>query len=125
MKRLEALARLHGQAPDLAAVAETFRDDADAARPSVERIIERVGRYFRVEPGQLCSRQRGRNALLPRQVGMYLARALTPLSLGQIGAHFGGRDHSTVLHACRKVEQALARDTALSGAVRQLHADLG
>jgi chromosomal replication initiator protein len=125
VKRLETLARLLGQVPDLAAAAEVFRADADAARPSLERIIERVGRYFRVEPGQLCSRQRGRNALLPRQVGMYLARALTPLSLEQIGAHFGGRDHSTVLHACRKVEQALARDTALSGAVRQLHADLG
>jgi chromosomal replication initiator protein len=125
VKRLEALARLHGQAPDLAATAEAFRDDAGAARPSVERIIERVGRYFRVEPGEVCSRRRGRNALLPRQVGMYLARVLTPLSLEQIGAHFGGRDHSTVLHACRKVERALARDSALSGAVRQLHADLG
>jgi chromosomal replication initiator protein len=125
VKRLEALARLHGRAPDLAATAEAFREDAGAARPSVERIIERVGRYFRVEPGEVCSRRRGRNALLPRQVGMYLARVLTPLSLEQIGAHFGGRDHSTVLHACRKVEQALARDSALSGAVRQLHADLG
>jgi chromosomal replication initiator protein len=125
VKRLETLALMAGRVPDLAAVAEAFQDDADAARPSVQRIIERVGRYFRVEPGQLCSRRRGRNALLPRQVGMYLARLLTPLSLGQIGAHFGGRDHSTVLHACRKVEQALARDTALCGAVRQLHADLG
>ena len=55
---------------------------------------------------------------------MYLARQLTGLSLGQIGAYFGGRDHSTVLHACRKVEQALAFDASLSGAVRQLHADL-
>jgi chromosomal replication initiator protein len=125
LKRLETLARLHGQAPDLAAVAGAFQTEADAARPSVQRIIERVGRYFRVEPGDVCSRRRGRSALLPRQVGMYLARKLTPLSLEQIGAHFGGRDHSTVLHACRKVEQALARDTALSGAVRQLHADLG
>jgi chromosomal replication initiator protein len=125
VKRLEALSRLHGRAPDLATTAEAFREDAGAARPSVERIIERVGRYFRVEPGEVCSRRRGRSALLPRQVGMYLARALTPLSLEQIGAHFGGRDHSTVLHACRKVEQALARDSALSGAVRQLHADLG
>jgi chromosomal replication initiator protein len=125
LKRLETLARLHGRVPDLATVVEAFGVEADAARPSVERIIERVGRYFRVEPGEVCSRRRGRNALLPRQVGMYLARALTPLSLEQIGAHFGGRDHSTVLHACRKVEQALARDTALSGAVRQLHADLG
>jgi chromosomal replication initiator protein len=55
---------------------------------------------------------------------MYLARRLTGLSLTQIGAYFGDRDHSTVLHACRKVEQALAQDAALSGAVRQLHADL-
>ena len=109
--------------PDSAALAEVFREDA--VRPSVERIIERVGRYFHVEPRQLCSRRRGRNALLPRQIGMYLTRMLTPLSLEQIGAHFGGRDHSTVLHACRKVEEALARDTMLSGAVRQLHADLG
>jgi chromosomal replication initiator protein len=70
------------------------------------------------------SASRLRNTLLPRQVGMYLARQLTPLSLEQIGAYFGGRDHSTVLHAVRKVEQALAHDAALSGAVRQLQADL-
>ena len=66
-----------------------------------------------------------RDALLPRQVGMYLARRLTPLSLKQIGAYFGGRDHATVLHACRKVADALSRDAALCGAVRQLQADLG
>jgi chromosomal replication initiator protein len=125
LNRIEALARLQGRVPDLATVAEQFRTEAEASRPSIERIIERVGRYYQVEPGLLCSRTRGRNALLPRQVGMYLARMLTPLSLGAIGARFGGRDHSTVLHACRKVEQALARDAALSGAVRQLHADLG
>jgi len=125
LNRVETLARIHGRVPDLAAVAEEFRTEADAARPSVDRIIERVGRYFHVAPGQLCSRRRGRSALLPRQIGMYLARILTPLSLEQIGASFGGRDHSTVLHACRKVEEALTRDTALAGAVRQLHADLG
>jgi chromosomal replication initiator protein len=55
---------------------------------------------------------------------MYLTRQLTALSLEQIGAYFGGRDHSTVLHACRKVEEALDRDVTLCGAVRQLHADL-
>jgi chromosomal replication initiator protein len=124
LKRLEALTQFQERTPDVAAVAEAFRTDADAALPSMERIIERVGRYFRVEPRQLCSRQRGRAALLPRQIGMYLARVLTPLSLAQIGAHFGGRDHSTVLHACRKVEHAVAHDMALFGAVRQLQADL-
>jgi chromosomal replication initiator protein len=125
LNRLETLSRLYGRSPDLASVAEQFQTEAEATRPTVERIAQRVETYFRVEPGRLRSRRRGRDALLPRQVGMYLARLLTPLSLGQIGAYFGGRDHSTVLHACRKVEQALARDSSLSGAVRQLHADLG
>jgi chromosomal replication initiator protein len=55
---------------------------------------------------------------------MYLARQLTELSLGQIGAYFGGRDHTTVLHACRKVEKVLTEDAALSGTVRQLYQDL-
>jgi chromosomal replication initiator protein len=55
---------------------------------------------------------------------MYLARRLTQLSLREIGDYFGGRDHTTVLHACRKVEQALESDLHLCGAVRQLHADL-
>jgi chromosomal replication initiator protein len=122
--RLEALTRLHGRPPGVEAVIESFRADADMRRATVERIAQGVGRYFRVEPRRLQERDRSRQALLPRQVGMYLARRLTDLSLDQIGAYFGGRDHSTVLHACRKVEQALGADLALSGAVRQLQADL-
>jgi chromosomal replication initiator protein len=105
-------------------LAEYFGVEAEANRPTVERIVQRVGRYFQVEPRQLQARSRARGTLLPRQIGMYLARQLTELSLQQIGAYFGGRDHSTVLHACRKVEKALACDARLSGAVRQLHADL-
>jgi chromosomal replication initiator protein len=124
LSRLEALARLHGRPPDLAEVAAQFGAQAEAGGVTVERIAQRVGGYFRLKPEQLQSRRRSRNVLVPRQVGMYLARRLTGLSLGQIGAYFGGRDHSTVLHACRKVEQALARDAVLSGAVRQLHAEL-
>jgi chromosomal replication initiator protein len=124
LSRLEALSRTHERLPDVAAVANYFRTEVDAGRPTVERIAQHVSRYFQVEPRQLQSRRRGRHALLPRQVGMYLARRLTPLSLQQIGAYFGDRDHSTVLHACRKVEQALDGDPALSGAVRQLHAEL-
>jgi len=106
-------------------LAEQFRIEAEAQRTTVERIVQRVGQYFQVAPRQMKSRDRSRGSLLPRQVGMYLARLLTGLSLEQIGAYFGGRDHSTVLHACRKVEQALTQDVNLSGAVRQLHAELG
>jgi chromosomal replication initiator protein len=122
--RLEALARLNGGVRSVGELAEHFRVEADNGGPTVERIARHVGSYFRIEPDQLQGRHRSRNALLPRQIGMYLARQLTELSLRQIGAYFGGRDHSTVLHACRKVEQALDRDLTLSGAVRQLHADL-
>jgi len=122
--RLEKLARLHGKTLSVEMLAEYFDVEVGANRPTVERIVQRVGRYFQVEPRQLQARSRARGTLLPRQIGMYLARQLTELSLQQIGAYFGGRDHSTVLHACRKVEKALARDARLSGAVRQLHADL-
>ncbi len=55
---------------------------------------------------------------------MYLTRRLTDLSLEEIGANFGGRDHSTVLHACRKVAGALARDSLLAGTVNQLQGAL-
>jgi chromosomal replication initiator protein len=122
--RLASLARLTGQTLTVETHAEHFGVEASANRPTVEHIAQRVGRYFQVEPRQLQARNRSRGVLLPRQVGMYLARQLTELSLQQIGAYFGGRDHSTVLHACRKVEQALAHDVRLCGAVRQLHADL-
>jgi chromosomal replication initiator protein len=124
LTRAETLAKMHGVTLTRDNVAEHFRIEAETHRPTVERIAQRVGRYFRVDPRQMQSASRSRQALLPRQVGMYLARRLTGLSLQQIGAFFGGRDHTTVLHACRKVERALGQDVNLSGAVRQLHADL-
>lgn len=122
MAKLEVLSR--SESLDLAAVQRHFQEQVEAGRPTMERIVQRVGGHFRVEPGQLQSSRRGRQVLLPRQVSMYLARQLTGLSLEQIGAYFGGRDHSTVLHACRKMEQALARDPVLSGTIRQLRSDL-
>jgi chromosomal replication initiator protein len=125
LTRLETLGRLHPRPLDVATVAAYFREQAEASQITVERIAQRVSRYFRVEARHLQSQRRSRNVVLPRHVSMYLARRLTSLSLNQIGAFFGGRDHSTVLHACRKVEQALEQDLSLSGAVRQIHADLG
>jgi chromosomal replication initiator protein len=124
LHRLEALVRMHATVPGVDEVAQHFRIEAEASQRTVAHIAQRVSSYFQVAPGELVSRRRCHNALMPRQIGMYLARQLTPLSLHQIGAYFGGRDHSTVLHACRKVERALTRDAALSGAVRQLRADL-
>jgi chromosomal replication initiator protein len=124
LARLEVIARLHPRTLDVDTVARYFREQVDSGRPTIERIIERVGGYYQVEPRHLLSARRSRQVLLPRQIGMYLARQFTDCSLDQIGAFFGGRDHSTVLHACRKVEQALTNDALVAGAVRQLRAEL-
>ncbi len=122
--RVETVARLRGRPPSLEDLVDIFREESAGRDLTVERIARHVGSYFQVALGSLKSRRRSRDALLPRQVGMYLARRLTGLSLGQIGAYFGGRDHTTVLHACRKVEEALNQDAGLNGVVRQLMAEV-
>jgi chromosomal replication initiator protein len=122
--RIEALARLRPLPLGLADVASLLREQAVDSALTVEQIARRVGGYYQVEPELLQSRRRSRGIVWPRQVGMYLARQLTPLSLAEIGAYFGGRDHTTVLHACRKVATALDESPALSGAVVQLRAEL-
>lgn len=124
LSRLDLLARTESAPLTVDMVAAAFAEDAEARRPTVERIAQRVSHYFQLEIKQLRARDRSKQVLLPRQLGMYLARELTPLSLKQIGDYFGGRDHTTVLHACRKVEQALEQDVSLSGVVQELQADL-
>jgi chromosomal replication initiator protein len=125
LNRLQALMRMEKSPLEVTGLARHFAAEVEAGRPTMERITQQVSGYFRVETQALQSRRRHRNILWPRQVGMYLARKLTGLTLDQIGAYFGGRDHTTVLHACRKVSRAVERDEFPSGAVRQLHADLG
>jgi len=124
IRQLDTLAKLQPRPLTLGDVQPHFQAQVDATRPSLERIIKRVGDCFAVPPRRLQSRQRTRNIVLPRQVGMYLARRLTESSLQEIGAYFGGHDHTTVLHACRKIEQALGADAVLSGTVQQLQMEL-
>jgi chromosomal replication initiator protein len=99
-------------------------DGRPARPPAVGDILETVSRHFGVRPSDLVGRKRSRSVSFPRQVGMYLARKLTPLSLEEIGSYFGGRDHSTVLHAERVIdtERRRTRETAetLSLLTRQL-----
>jgi chromosomal replication initiator protein len=124
IRQLDTLAKLQPRPLTPADVQPHFQAQVDATRPSLERIIERVGACFAVPPRRLTSRQRTRNVVLPRQVGMYLARQLTGSSLQEIGASFGGHDHTTVLHACRKIERVLDADAVLSGTIEQLRMEL-
>ncbi len=82
-----------------------------SARVTVDVIQQRVSEYFRLSPEELRSARRQRSVLHPRQMAMYLCRTLTDASLPEIGRAFGGRDHTTVLHAVEKVRREIAQDS--------------
>jgi chromosomal replication initiator protein len=124
VRQLTMLQRLRKKPLQLDDIREHYRAQLGANTPTVQRIAERVSSYYRVTPKRLLSARRSRDVLMPRQVSMYLARRLTPLSLEQIGRSLGGRDHKTVQHACKKIELAMKTDHALCGALRQMHAEL-
>jgi chromosomal replication initiator protein len=92
--------------------------------PLLERITRTVGQAFRVKAKELVGTSRLRTVLIPRHVAMYLAREVAKLPLAVIGEHFGGRDHSTVLNAVRKIAAAMQADEELAGRVRELRRGL-
>jgi chromosomal replication initiator protein len=82
-------------------------------RVKIDDILRVVMKHFGVNRGDLLSSRRNRSIVRPRQIGMWLAKSLTARSLPEIGRRFGGRDHTTVLHAIRKIESLLADDSSL------------
>lgn len=89
-------------------------------RVRIEDIQKVVSRHFNVSKNDLLSNRRTRVIVRPRQIAMYLAKVLTPRSLPEIGRRFGGRDHTTVLHAVRKVEKMSSDDVKLSHEIELL-----
>jgi chromosomal replication initiator protein len=92
---------------------------------TVPEIQEAVCRRLGIDPGELVSERRTAAVAWARQVAMYLARELTGASLPAIGSAFGGRNHATVLHACRRTAERIAEDPDVGLLVEQLTADLG
>ena len=93
-------------------------------RLTPERIREVVARRFNVRADALSSKRRTRDLTVPRQVAMYLIKRTLDMSLVRIGEHFGGRDHSTVIHSIRKVEEEMARDPSFRHQVESTLAEL-
>ncbi|PIQ84817.1 MAG: chromosomal replication initiator protein DnaA [Candidatus Omnitrophica bacterium CG11_big_fil_rev_8_21_14_0_20_63_9] len=91
------------------------------ARITLEDIQRRVAEYFQVEPSEIRGGRRQRSILYPRQVAMFLCRRLTEASLPEIGQAFGGRDHTTVMHAVDKIEREIAQDTHKKQLVEHLN----
>jgi chromosomal replication initiator protein len=111
LRRVMANARFTGAAITLEFAKEALRDLLALQEKliTIENIQRTVAEYFKIRVGDLLSKRRSRSITRPRQIAMALAKELTRHSLPEIGDAFGGRDHTTVLHACRRVK--LLRDT--------------
>ena len=92
----------------------------EAKRVRIEDIQRIVAKHYNVSRQELVSNRRTRVIVKPRQIAMYLAKMLTPRSFPEIGRRFGGRDHTTVLHAVRKIEELISGDTKLGHEVELL-----
>ncbi|MBK7592296.1 MAG: chromosomal replication initiator protein DnaA [Betaproteobacteria bacterium] len=105
LKRVIAYSSFHGHEITLAVAKEALRDliAVQNRQVSVENIQKTVADYYKIRISDMHSKKRSRAIARPRQVAMALAKELTQLSLPEIGSNFGGRDHTTVLHACRQI----------------------
>ena len=105
LKRVEAYVKFHRCAISTETAKEALKDIliAQSRQISIENIQKTVADYYRIKMVDLLSKKRTRNLTRPRQIAMALARELTTMSLPEIGNAFGGKDHSTVIHACKMV----------------------
>ncbi|TWH86313.1 chromosomal replication initiator protein DnaA [Novosphingobium taihuense] len=122
LNKLIAYAQLTGQPVSLQLAEEQLTDilSANRRRITIDEIQRTVCQFYRVDRTEMASKRRARAVVRPRQVAMYLAKVLTPRSYPEIGRKFGGRDHSTVIHAVRLIEELRTRDADMDGDVRTL-----
>lgn len=116
LNRVLAYSDLVGRAVTLESTQEVLRDllRANDRRTTIEEIQKRVAEHFNIRMSDMHSARRARAVARPRQVAMYLAKQLTSRSLPEIGRKFGGRDHTTVMHAVRKIDELREGDTSLA-----------
>jgi chromosomal replication initiator protein len=124
-----AVTRLHAtwqymRTPITLDIAETIIRDLihniEPRRIKIEDILKVVSRHFGVSRGDILSQRRHRSVVRPRQIGMYLAKQLTTRSLPEIGRRFGNRDHTTVLHAIRKIDGEITGNPRLKDEIEEL-----
>ncbi len=122
LNKLVAFAQLTGQEVSLQLAEEQLTDilSANRRRITIDEIQRTVCQFYRIDRAEMSSKRRARAVVRPRQVAMYLSKVLTPRSYPEIGRKFGGRDHSTVIHAVRLIEDLRTRDADMDGDVRSL-----
>ncbi len=122
LNRVIAHAQLVGRAITLESTQEVLHDllKASDRRITIEEIQKRVAEHFNIKLAEMSSARRSRQVARPRQIAMYLSKQMTSRSLPEIGRKFGGRDHTTVMHAVKKVEELCASDQNFSEDVELL-----
>ena len=122
LTRLFAFASLVGKQIDMDMVQECLADILRVSdrKVTIEEIIRKVADHYNLRMTDLMSARRSRSVARPRQVAMFLSKMLTSKSLPEIGRRFGGRDHTTVIHAVRKIEELKFVDAQLSEEVEIL-----
>ena len=122
LNRITAQMQLIGRDITLEGAHELLHDlvRANERKVTIDEIQKKVAEHFNVKMAEMTSSRRARVVARPRQVAMYLAKQLTSRSLPEIGRKFGGRDHTTVMHAVRKIEELIASDRALAEDVEVL-----
>jgi chromosomal replication initiator protein len=122
LRKVLAFASFHARAITIDLAREALKDllGASTGQVTVELIQKTVADHYKIKVADMYSKRRPNNIAMPRQVAMYLAKELTQKSLPEIGELFGGRDHTTVLHAVRKVGKQRQMDTELNHALHVL-----
>jgi chromosomal replication initiator protein len=125
LTRVVAFSSLTGRAMTVELAQDVLRDvfpQGEAAEVSIKRIQDLVAEKFSMSLEELCGDKRSQNIVYPRQVAMYLSRELTDSSLPKIGKEFGGRDHTTVIHATSKIARLIKEDRSVYNLVQELTA---
>ncbi|MCE4956694.1 chromosomal replication initiator protein DnaA [Macrococcoides caseolyticum] len=108
-------------------VAEALKDIIASSKPkkiTIQDIQNAVGAYYNIRLEDFSAKKRTKSIAFPRQIAMYLARELTDFSLPKIGEEFGGRDHSTVIHAHEKIRMQLEEDNSLKSDIKNIEKDI-
>jgi chromosomal replication initiator protein len=127
LNRIAAHVELVGRPITIEATQDLLRDlvRANERRVTIDEIQRKVAEHFNMRVADMHSERRARAVARPRQVAMFLSKQLTQRSLPEIGRKFGGRDHTTVMHAVKKVEELMANDQAFAEDIELLRRTLG
>jgi chromosomal replication initiator protein len=127
LMRVATFASLAGESVTVEKVEHLLRDllrEEASRQVTIDTIQKAVAEHYDVRLADMTSRRRPASIAFPRQVAMYLSRSLTKGSLMEIGEAFGGRDHGTVIHACKKITEMIGAEPSMKEAIARIESQL-